>query len=617
MRKINPSIVIIFTVASLLLATQYVAYQLAFDASLGAPLGKFIIPIYWPFNIFVWIIKYYYQAPVVFDRAFCTLGLGVFSGLIVAAISRNTKITIYGTARWATTKEINNMGFDNQAGVILGKLPQVGILAHNGPEHVLLTAPTRSGKGVGFVIPSLLAWLSSVVVLDLKKENYAATAGFRSKFSKIICFDPTSEHGACWNPLFEVRRGTNEVKDVQNIADILIDPNGSVKTRDHWMQAGHSLLVAAILHVLYAEPDKTLAGVANFLANPGKDIVATLEQMKTTRHLNNSPHPVIASLAQEMLNKSAEELSGVLSTAISCLSLYRDPLVANSTSKSDFKILDLMNAQCPVSLYIVIPASDLDRLTSLNRLMINLICRRLTECPIVNNKAPHKHKLLLLLDEFASLGCMEFFKKSLGFLAGYNIKCLLVCQSYNNIYEHYGTKNSIIDNCHIRIAMAPNDYDTAKMISNALGQTTVKYQQINFAGKRLAAFLTNVAVTDQESGRNLLNADEVQKLPKEQVIVMVANNQPILAHKIHYYQEEPFKSRCLSDQELNNNIILSKTHDWQPIPVEPSEPVKPTKKVETIKSVAPENIIFENEEIKLLLINKQIKPKYYGLGVAS
>ena len=601
-RFICISILICFVIGSLLVATEYVACKLGFNAGLGDPITKFIIPWYPPWSIIGWIIKYYNKYPDVFRMVLYICSGGLLSGFVVMVstsmlLLRYSNVTsLHGTARWAVKKEIKQMGFNHQEGVVLGKFPGFGILAHNGPEHILLNAPTRSGKGVGFIIPTLFAWLGSVVVLDIKKENWSITSMFRKKFSHVICFEPTSEDGACWNPLLEVRKGSNEVKDVQNIADVLVDPSGSIKVRDHWAKTGHTLLVATILHVLYAEPDKTLAGVANFLADPNRDIIKTLDYMKTTMHLGNKPHPVIASTAQEMLNKSEPELSGVLSTAMSFLALYRDQIVARNTSKSDFKINDLMNAAYPVSLYLVVPAGDLDRLIPLHRLIINMICRRLTEVAIGAGGSPHKHKLLLLLDEFAALGCMDFFKKSLGFMAGYNIKCMLVCQSYSNIYEHYGLKNSIFDNCHIRATMAPNDPDTAKSISGSLGQTTVKSHHMNFTGKRLAPFLANISVADQEIARNLLNPDEVQKLPKDKIILMVANNHPIIADKIFYYNEEPFKSRWLEAIELSKeqhiDLPPQSTNEWD-------------KPIIINKCKCKDNIIFENDRLQLSVIIKE------------
>ena len=156
---------------------------------------------------------------------------------------------------------------------------------------------------------------------------------------RVLLFDPTNRRSAAYNPLLEVRRGEWEVRDVQNIADVLVDPEGALEKRNHWEKTSHSLLVGAILHVLYAEEDKTLAGVANFLSDPKRQIEATLDAMMTTAHLGNSgPHPVIASAARELLNKSENERSGVLSTAMSFLGLYRDPVIAQVTRHSDWRI---------------------------------------------------------------------------------------------------------------------------------------------------------------------------------------------------------------------------------------------------------------------------------------
>jgi type IV secretion system protein VirD4 len=154
-----------------------------------------------------------------------------------------------------------------------------------------------------------------VIVHDIKGENWALTSGWRARFGRVLLFDPTNPESAAYDPLLEVRRGEWEVRDVQNIADVLVDPEGALERRNHWEKTSHSLLVGAILHVLYAEPDKTLAGVANFLSDPRRPIDTTLEGMMKTPHLGErGVHPVVASAARELLNKSANERSGVLST---------------------------------------------------------------------------------------------------------------------------------------------------------------------------------------------------------------------------------------------------------------------------------------------------------------
>ena len=175
-------------------------------------------------------------------------------------------------------------------GVLLGRWRD-DYLRHDGPEHVLCFAPTRTGKGVGLVVPTLLTWPGSAIVHDIKGENWTLTAGWRARFGRVLLFDPTNAASAAYNPLLEVRRGEWEVRDVQNIADVLVDPEGALERRNHWEKTSHSLLVGAILHVLYAEPDKTLAGVANFLSDPRRPIETTLRAMMTTPHLGERRRP--------------------------------------------------------------------------------------------------------------------------------------------------------------------------------------------------------------------------------------------------------------------------------------------------------------------------------------
>ena len=190
----------------------------------------------------------------------------------------------YGSARWATPPEIRAAGLAGPDGVVLGRFEQ-DYLRHDGPEHVLCFAPTRSGKGVGLVVPTLLTWPGSCIVHDIKGENWTLTSGFRARHGRVLLFDPTNSKSAAYNPLLEVRRGEWEVRDVQNVADVLVDPEGSLERRNHWEKTSHALLVGAILHVLYAEPDKTLAGVASFLSDPKRPIETTLRAMMTTPHL--------------------------------------------------------------------------------------------------------------------------------------------------------------------------------------------------------------------------------------------------------------------------------------------------------------------------------------------
>ena len=170
------------------------------------------------------------------------------------------------------------------------------------------------------------------------------------------------------------------------------------------------------MHVLYAGEDKTLRGVANFLSDPACPFELTLHRMMTTKHLGDAPHPVVASAAREVLNKSDNERSGVLSTAMSFLGLYRDPTVAEVTSRCDWRIADLIASESPVSLYLVVPPSDISRTKPLIRLILNQIGRRLTESLDGSDGIERRHKLLLMLDEFPALGRLDFFETALALI---------------------------------------------------------------------------------------------------------------------------------------------------------------------------------------------------------
>jgi type IV secretion system protein VirD4 len=443
-------------------------------------------------------------------------------------------------------------------------------LRHDGPEHVMAFAPTRSGKGVGLVIPTLLSWTGSAVIHDIKGENWQLTAGWRGRFSHTLLFNPTDVHSAKYNPLLEVRRGENEIRDVQNIADILVDPEGALERRNHWEKTSHSLLVGAILHVLYAEEEKTLARVATFLSDPQRPFIATLKRMMTTNHLGTKEvpqvHPVVASAAREVLNKSDNERSGVLSTAMSFLGLYRDPTVAAVTSRCDWRIADLVEADHPVSLYFVIPPSDISRTKPLVRLVLNQIGRRLTEKLDGEPGRGRKHQLLLMLDEFPALGRLDFFETSLAFLAGYGVRAFLIAQSLNQIEKAYGEHNSILDNCHVRVAFATNDERTARRISDALGIATEQRAMRNYAGHRLAPWLAHVMVSRQETARPLLTTGEVMQLPPKDELVLISGMPPIRAKKLRYYEDRNFRRRVAPPPPLSDDIYADRPRergdDW-------------------------------------------------------
>jgi type IV secretion system protein VirD4 len=563
-------IVLLIVLGTVWGATQWTAHALGYQAALGPP--WFFVrdyPLYPPPAFFWWWFSYDAYAPEIFTRgAFIAASGGIAAVVVAIAMSvwraRELKVAeTYGSARWASQSEVAAAGLLGQDGVVLGQL-RGDYLRHDGPEHILCFAPTRSGKGVGLVIPSLLTWAGSAIVHDIKGENWTLTAGFRARVGKVLLFDPTNAASAAYNPLLEVRRGEWEVRDVQNVADVLVDPEGSLERRNHWEKTSHALLVGAILHVLYAEPDKTLAGVAAFLSDPRRPIEATLAAMMATRHLGEAGvHPVVASAARELLNKSENERSGVLSTAMSFLGLYRDPVVAKVTSNSSWRIADLVDAEHPVTLYLVVPPSDISRTKPLIRLLLNQIGRRLTE---ELRPAARRHRVLLMLDEFPALGRLDFFESALAFMAGYGLKAFLIAQSLNQIEKAYGANNAILDNCHVRVSFATNDERTAKRISDALGTATEMRAMKNYAGHRLSPWLGHLMVSRTETARALLTPGEIMQLPPDDEIVMVAGVHPIRARKVRYYRDRRLASR-IQDPPKDVPASEPRANDWTNLPI--------------------------------------------------
>ncbi|GGZ32360.1 conjugal transfer protein TraG [Asticcacaulis endophyticus] len=605
-------IVMMFALMSVWAATEWTAWRLGFQPQLGPAWFHLAeVPIYYPHLFFLWWFTFDAYAPAIFEMgAYIAASGGITAVIAALAISvwraREAKdAETYGSARWAEPKDLSQSGLLNPDGVLLGRYDDT-YMRHDGPEHVLCFAPTRSGKGVGLVVPTLLTWPGSSIVHDIKGENWQLTAGFRSRFGQVLLFDPTNSGSAAYNPLLEVRRGEWEVRDVQNVADVLVDPEGSLERRNHWEKTSHSLLVGAILHVLYAETDRTLAGVANFLSDPKRTIEVTLRAMMTTPHLGeDGPHPVVASTARELLNKSDNERSGVLSTAMSFLGLYRDPVIAAVTARCDWRITDLVDGIRPATLYLVVPPSDISRTKPLIRLILNQIGRRLTED--LHHKK--RHRVLLMLDEFPALGRLDFFESALAFMAGYGLKSFLIAQSLNQIEKAYGANNSILDNCHVRVSFATNDERTAKRVSDALGTATEMRAMKNYAGHRLSPWLGHLMVSRSETARPLLTPGEVMQLPPDDEIVMVSGIPPIRAKKARYFEDAQLRERVLPPPLPGKLPKRVQTDDWSYMPAIPAPEPKAVVAVSTGAKTSPQGSSPSGTELRRVPELDPRKPK--------
>ncbi len=580
----------VWALVSMQLSTQILAYRLDYQQGLGDGLFTFFqIKWYVPWRIWEWgqvssITNMADNAIMYGQWLFVIPQLLAFAIFMLFFFPHGNK-KLHGSARFASQEEIKNMGYFNGQGVYVGgwlkgkgKNATHMYLRHNGPEHILCFAPTRSGKGVGLILPSLLAWQGSSIILDIKGENWALTSGYRKSIGhKVLRFDPTDTTGSSckFNPLNEIRLNSLfAVQDVQNMAMMIVDPDGK-GLNDHWTKAAFAFFSGIILHcciMVKAEKKRTatLNDLALMLSGYEKSIQDLLDEMFETEHMwslekifpdieesiGQSFHEFIASSAMEMKGKAENEASGVVSSALVNMALYRDPIITMNTSDSDFNIHDLMNYEDPVDLYLVLSPSSIDRVRPLVRLItdmiIRTICKEMTfkDGTSVKN---YKHRLLLMFDEFTSLGKLFIIEKSIAYAAGYGVKMYLIVQDTLQLDGVYGKENALMANCHVRIAYAPNVIETANKLSEMTGKTTVVEKKTSYSyGKGGRSRSVNIA----ETARNLMTPDECMRLPSAEkdaqgnitkpgkMLIFTSGQSPIMGDQILYFRDSTFMARA-------------------------------------------------------------------------
>ncbi|MDI2113873.1 type IV secretory system conjugative DNA transfer family protein [Commensalibacter nepenthis] len=569
-------------------ATQYIASRFGYNPIyLGSPNKLGFYPI---FSWIEWQKQYGSIDKIHFYMVDCAVLLfcGLFAlmtiGLVLLIRRRKAAPVegLHGTAKFCETeKEVKETGLlipDASAGnaVVVGgwtdSKGKLRYLRHQGAEHIMAVAPTRSGKGVGLIVPTLLSWTQSTVVNDIKGELFAMTSGWRKNHANniVLKFDPASPEGSCsYNVLAEVRLNTPyEVGDVQNMVTIIVDPDGKGIEGDHWASSAFNLLVGVILYCLKLAFDKgesipNLFDIGWALSDPNSDNAALWNAMlKYVPRGQSEIDPVISQVGRDLLSvmeNGEEEYTSVLTTTKRFLNIYRDPIVRKNVSSADFKVIDLVRSERPVSLYLVVKPSDKDRLTPIMRLLTNQIMRGLTRDALTFDKdnrpiKPHKHDLLMMTDEFPSLGKLEIFEESMAFVAGYGIKCYIIIQDFNQLWKIYSENEAITSNCHIRIAYAPNRQETAEKLSEMTGTMTVNTEEISESSKQLG-MTDNISRSYQNVSRPLMTPHEIStmKSPKKDsrglitesgdMLVFVAGHNPIYGTQPLYFLDPVWSAR--------------------------------------------------------------------------
>ncbi|OYX00553.1 MAG: conjugal transfer protein TraG, partial [Caulobacter vibrioides] len=476
-------------------ATQQAAHGLHYAAALGAgwaDLGP--VRLYRPWAFAEWYLALQPRYPRLFDGAGLA-GLAVamapilFTALATRGSGRAPKA--FGRDAWADLADVARAKLFGQGGQIRGRVLgrfKGRYLTYGGPEHAIIVGASRSGKGAGHVVPTLVAWPESAFVYDRKGELWHITADHRKTFSHVFYFAPTDPNTVRWNPLFEVRKGPMEIADIQNVVGILVDPLGrKAGDLNFWDQSATDFFTAVILHVLYSEPDerKNLAQVRRLLI----DIEPTLHAMLHTQHRHQpdyhaddglardadgapipETHPEVRLGATALAGMDERVKSNVLATCRASLSLWADPLVEYATSWSDFSIGDLVCAEAPVTFYLITPQAHADRLAFLVRVFIRQSVNSLMEHEHYDSRRRRKrHRLLLLLDEFPKLGSLPFLENAMGEMAGYGITAHLVCQSFNDVFSKYGDKTPLFDNMHITATFATSEPTSIEKVTRRAG----------------------------------------------------------------------------------------------------------------------------------------------------
>lgn len=450
--------------------------------------------------------------------------------------------TVHGDAKWASEKDILKAGLRAKKGMILGKDINGKLLIAPGFQHTLLFAPTGSGKGVGFVIPNLLFWEDSVVVHDIKLENYDLTSGYRSDKmgQKTYVWNPADPDGVshCYNPIDWISTKPGQmVDDVQKIANLILPE------QEFWENEARSLFVGIVLYLLAAEGKvKSFGEVVRTLRSD--DVVYNLAVVLDT--IGKQIHPVSYMNIAAFLQKADKERSGVVSTLNSKLELWANPLIDTATASSDFNIMTFK--EVPTTVYVGVTPDNLSRLQPL----LQVFYQQATE--FLSRKIPgeaDKHGVMFMMDEFPTLGEMEQFKSGIAYFRGYKVRLFLIVQDteqLKGIYEDHGM-NSFLSNSTYRITFSANNVETAELISKMVGNKTVEQISSNkpkFFDLNPAARSLHVSHTQ----RALLLPQEVIGLDRDLQILLIESSPPIKSKKIKYYQDKMFTKRLLPAIEI-------------------------------------------------------------------
>lgn len=455
---------------------------------------------------------------------------------------------LHGAARFATAAEVRRSGLlsGNAPGIIVGRY-RGKYLMLRGELSVMLSAPTRSGKGVGVVIPNLLRWPDSVVVLDIKGENYDITAGYRRERGQAVyAFSPfdRQQRSHRWNPLTAVRSGSQRVTDLLHISQSFFpDARGSPSDIFFNAQARSMFLGLGLLVLESDDLPHTVGEMLRQSSGNGCPIRDHIKHLTAARSRQGRP---FTRACQDALNRLLANGDGTLSSIVATfcapLTIFADDLVDAATSGDDFRLEDVRRKR--MSIYVRIPPNRLEEARPLLNLFFSQLVSVNTEV-MPREDAALKFQCLLLNDEFTAMGHVGVITHAAAFLGGYNLRLLTIVQAMSQLDAVYGDKEarSFSTNHALQILYAPREQRDAEEYSAMLGQFTERATSRGRSRSLGARGSSSISTTDSDQRRAVLLPQEIKELGEERLVVIMENCKPILADKIRYFRDEAFLAR--------------------------------------------------------------------------
>ncbi len=463
----------------------------------------------------------------------CVLAMRLITDPLIAHFGP-TEDDTHGSARFATPREIAKLPSSTSA-LLIGRDGETGkLIRYSGESHLMTMAPTRTGKGVGTIIPNLLTADRSVICIDPKGENTGITALTRASFGPVHVLDPfevTNAPPAAFNPLDHLDPYNPDLaEEADTLADALVFDEPGMTGEAHWNEEAKALMAGMILHVVTTEGAmrKTLVTLRQYLTLAPEQFKCLLAEMQASIAAGG----LVARAANRHLGKSDREAAGVLSSAQRHTHFLDSPRMARVLGRSDFRFTELK--QSHQTIFLVLPP---DRLSTYSRWL-----RLVVTCSLIDMaRTIHKPDapVLYMLDEFAALGHLQAVEKAMGLMAGYGVQLWPILQDVHQLRATYGTRaGTFLSNTGLLQVFGVNDHASAELVSGLLGQETVVFQTMS---RNLDAEKSGLSISEQHAARQLLTPDEVRNLPPHSQLLFLAGQRPILARKIVYYADREFK----------------------------------------------------------------------------